>query len=218
MGSMSDYDFLRNRNKSSEYDFSTFENTSNLDNSIGNTTTRAKKSKGKITKENFTNRIVALSIACVIGAAGTGFVVGNEIVDRLKENAAVNIACYTFNQEAFENNIHRTDGNKYCFYDYDDIADIIMEDGKDFSSELFKLYHSVGEEQTNRVLEYTPHKSVEDYATQSGYEDVKDWAKAEKQKIVLAAEIAERKVELDAMYTDVADNSNVIGTQLGGSK
>ena len=102
------------------------------------------------------------------------------------------------------------------------IADYIEGDGRDFSTELYKAYSNLGEYQTNRVLDETSFNGkLADYVSRAGFDDIDEWAKAERKKIALASEISDKQDELSAMYSEL-NSSEVLKaadeTFTGGGK
>ena len=163
---------------------------------------RAKVIKAQQRRQERIKRLGALALACMITGGISVGVVSN-VVETIHNNAIVNEQTYSFAKEVIYPNTHRTYDNQGYFYDYDDIADAIMADGKDFSNELYKAYSYLGEGQTNRVMKYTDYNSVEEYAKKSGFDDVDAWSKSERSKIILNDEVNSKKAELDAMHREL---------------
>lgn len=163
---------------------------------------RANVIKKQQRRQQRQRRMAAFALACMItGGVAVGFV-GN-VIDTMQDNAIVYSATSEFRNDVIYPNTHRTQNNQYYYYDYDDIADAIMEDGKDFSTELYKAYAYLGEYQTNRVMKYTDYNTVEEYIKAKGFEDIDAWVKSEREKIVLQGEVSERQAELDAMHREL---------------
>lgn len=168
---------------------------------------RARVIKAQQRRQERRRRLGALALACMItGGVAVGVV--SNVAETMHNNAIVHEQTYSFVKEVIYPNTHRTYDNQHYFYDYDDIADAIMADGKDFSNELYKAYSYLGEYQTNRVMKYTDYDTVEEYAKNAGFEDVDAWAKSERSKIVLNDEVNSKKAELDAMHREL--NSSAV--------
>ena len=149
-------------------------------------------------KPNRKKLICALLVSCLIlGGVATAAI--DKVIDNISEGIVMYEQMSDFRTEVIIPNTHRTDNNKYFFYDYSNIADAIMEDGKDFSTELYKTYIGIGQTQTNRVMKYTNYSSLESYVSACGFENIDDWAKCEKRKIVL-------QNELENMHKEVNNN------------
>lgn len=163
---------------------------------------RARVIKAQQRRQQRNRRVAALLVSCmVLGGVAVG--VANEVVDTIQENRIVYEQTSEFRRDAIYPNTHRTLNNEYYYYDYDDIADAIMADGKDFSTELYKAYADLGEYQTNRVMKYTDYANLEEYVTSSGFESIDDWAKNERKKIVLQSEVDSKQAELEAMHREL---------------
>lgn len=163
---------------------------------------RARVIKAQQRRQERKRRLAALAVACMItGGVFVGAV--GEVVETFQENAFVYEQVSEFRQEVIYPNTHRTLDNQHYWYDYAKIADAIEADGKDFSTELYKAYSHMGEYQTNRVMAYTDYDSVEAYAKANGFDDIDEWAKSEKEKIILRGEIDEKSSELDAMHREL---------------
>ena len=163
---------------------------------------RARVIKAQQRRQQRQKRIATLLIGCMI-LGGVTVGVANEVVDTIHENRIVYEQTSAFRRDVIYPNTHRTLNNQYYYYDYDDIADAIMADGKDFSTELYKAYADLGEYQTNRVMKYTDYANLESYVTSNGFKDIDEWADAEKKKIVLQAELDEKKSQLEDMHREL---------------
>lgn len=170
---------------------------------------RARVIKAQQRKQQRQRRVAALLVGCMI-LGGVAVGVANEVVDTIHDNRIVYEQTYQFRKDVIYPNTHRTLNNQYYYYDYDDIADAIMEDGKDFSTELYKAYADLGEYQTNRVMKYTDYANLESYVKANGFKDIEEWAKSEKKKIVLQAELDEKKSQLDEMHREL-NGDQVLG-------
>ena len=181
---------------------------------------KATVSKKKTKKEEILQKLIALGVsAAILGGIATGTVIN--AIDTISENAIVYSAEKDFSRNVIQPNTHRTDDLQNYFYDYEDIAKSITGEGKDFSSELYLTYSDIGEYQTNLVLEKTGYNgSLEEYATAAGYESIEDWSKAERGKIILSAEVDEKKAELADMYTDYVQSEEkpVVNNDYVGGK
>lgn len=170
---------------------------------------RAKVIKAQQRRKQRQQRLAAFALACMItGGVAVGVV--SNVAETMHNNSVVYSQTSEFRREVIGPNTHRTLNNEYYYYDYDDIADAIMADGKDFSTELYKAYSNLGEYQTNRVMKYTDYASVEDYAKSHGYNDIDDWAKAERKKIILNDEVSSKRAELDEMHKEI-NSDEVLG-------
>ena len=170
---------------------------------------RARVIKAQQRKQQRQRRMATLLvISMILGGVAVG--AANEVVDTIHENRIVYEQTSQFRRDVIYPNTHRTDNLQYYYYDYDDIADAIMEEGKDFSTELYKAYADLGEYQTNRVMKYTNYDSVEDYVKACGFKSIDDWVDAEREKIVLQAEIDAKKSELDSMHREL-NKDDVLG-------
>ena len=167
---------------------------------------RARVIKAQQKKKDRRRRLTTLALACMI-TGGIAVSVVSNVAETMHNNAIVHEQTYSFAKEVIYPNTHRTYDNQHYFYDYDDIADAIMEDGKDFSTELYKAYSYLGEYQTNRVMKYTDYDTVLEYAQKAGFDDVDDWAKSEREKIVLNDEVNSKKAELDAMHRELNEEA-----------
>lgn len=163
---------------------------------------RARVVKAQQRRKQRQKRMAAFALACMItGGVAVGFV--SNVIDTMHNNAIVYEQTSAFTKEVIYPNTHRTDNKQYYYYDYDDIADAIMADGKDFSTELYKAYSYLGEYQTDRVMRYTDYDSVAAYVDACGFKDIDAWAKSERKKIVLQSEMAEKSDELGAMHREL---------------
>lgn len=180
---------------------------------------RAKVIKAQQRRQERRKRLTALALACMV-TGGIAVSVVSNVAETMHNNAIVHEQTYSFAKEVIYPNTHRTYDNQHYFYDYDDIADAIMADGKDFSNELYKAYSYLGEYQTNRVMKYTDYDTVEEYAKKAGFEDVDSWAKSEREKIVLNDEVSTKKAELDAMHRELNSSavSQAAEDSYGGGK
>ena len=166
---------------------------------------RARVIKAQQRKQQRQKRLATLAVCCMLtGGIFAGFV--GEVIDTYHENAIVYEQTSEFRKDVIYPNTHRTYDNQHYWYDYAKIADALEEDGKDFSSQLYMAYSDMGEYQVNRVMQYTDYDSVEAYATANGFDSVKDWAKSEREKLILMGEISERSSELDAMHRELNGN------------
>lgn len=163
---------------------------------------RARVVKAQQRRQQRQRRVAALLIGCMI-LGGVTVGVANEVADTIHDNRIVYEQTSAFRRDVIYPNTHRTQNLQYYYYDYDDIAEAIMEDGKDFSTELYKAYADLGEYQTNRVMKYTDYADLESYVTSNGFKDIDDWADAERKKIVLQAELDEKKSQLDDMHREL---------------
>lgn len=163
---------------------------------------RARVIKAQQRRQERQRRLVAFALACMItGGVAVGTI--SHVAETMHNNSVVYSQTSSFRRDVIGPNTHRTMNNEYYYYDYDDIADAIMADGKDFSTELYKAYANLGEYQTNRVMKYTDYSSVEDYVKANGYKDIKEWSKAERKKIVLNDEVSSKRAELDEMHKEI---------------
>ena len=163
---------------------------------------RARVVKAQQRRQQRQRRVAALLIGCMI-LGGITVGVANEVAESIHDNRIVYEQTSAFRRDVIYPNTHRTQNLQYYYYDYDDIADAIMEDGKDFSTELYKAYADLGEYQTNRVMKYTDYDDLESYVKAKGFKDIDEWADAEKKKIVLQAELDEKKSQLDDMHREL---------------
>lgn len=163
---------------------------------------RARVIKAQQRRQQRQKRVATLLVGCMI-LGGVAVGVANEVVDTIHDNRIVYEQTSEFRRDVIYPNTHRTQNLQYYYYDYDDIAEAIMEDGKDFSTELYKAYADLGEYQTNRVMKYTDYANLESYVTANGFKDIDDWAKAERKKIVLQAELDEKQSQLDDMHREL---------------
>ena len=182
---------------------------------------RAKVIKAQQRKKERQRRLAGLCAAClVVGGIAVNTV--SNVIDSYKEMGAVYSQTSEFRKDVISPNTHRTSDNQHYFYDYDDIAEYIQGDGRDFSLELYKTYANIGEYQTNRVLNYTQYDSVEAYVEQAGFKSIKEWEKSEREKIVLQSEMDEKQTELAAMHRELngQEISAAIenGNSFGGGK
>lgn len=170
---------------------------------------RARVIKAQQRRHERRKRTTALAMACMI-VGGIAVGVASEVAEIMEENSIVYEQTSAFANDVIYPNTHRTMNDKYYYYDYDDIAEAIQQDGKDFSTELYKAYAYLGEEQTNRVMQYTDYSSVHGYATAAGYDNIDDWVKSEREKILLQSEVASKQSELDAMHSEL-NGAEVLG-------
>lgn len=180
---------------------------------------RARVVKRQQRKKQRQRAFTTLIVACVILGGVAANTVSN-IADNIQENSIVYDQNHQFAQEVIFPNTHRTYDNQHYFYDYDDIAAAIKEDGKDFSTELYKAYAYLGEYQTNKVMDYTNYNSVEDYVKANGFEDIESWEKSEKRKIILENEVSEKQSELAAMHSELngEKTAEVVSSEYTGGK
>lgn len=174
-------------------------------------TEQVRKRKAQVKAEEVKKRLTALCLACVV-AGGIAATTAAKVVDKIQENSIVYSQTADFRRDVMAPNTHPTENGKYYWYDYEEIAEALLDDGKDFSQELYKTYYSIGEEQTNRVLECTDYGTLEDYAKSVGFKNVDKWADNERQKVLLTYELNEMNSELSSKHTDF--NSN----EKGGNK
>lgn len=139
---------------------------------------------------------VAISASIVIGGGAAAY-------NYLQNNAYVNNMTFQFRKEIISPETHRTDNNKYYFYDYMDIAKKIKE-SDDFDLGVYLFFRATDETQTDRVLAYTEYKDLHSYITVRGWKDADEWKKEMRKYIVLTGQIAEKKEELDNMQKDRA--------------
>ena len=163
---------------------------------------RAKVIKAQQRKQARQRRLALLCAACLVVGGVATETVGN-IVSNIKSNSAVYSSTMDFRKNVVNPNTHRTWDNEHYYYDYDDIARYIQEDGRDFSTELYKAYSVMGEYQTNKVLDYTNYESVEAYATSAGFKDIDEWAKSERNKISIQSELLQKQEELAEMHSEL---------------
>ncbi len=159
---------------------------------------RRVKSQKQVLRKRLTTFFVA---AALVGGLTSNMV--SLAVDRVKDNMIVSDQTLEFKTEVIAPNTHRTDDNQHYFYDYDDIAAWCMGGGKDFSTELYLAYANLGENQTNKVMDFTPYGDLGTYVSGRGFESVDEWAKNERKKIVLMAEVDAKQSELAAMSNDL---------------
>lgn len=162
---------------------------------------QARKRKAQIKREEARKRLMAFGLACMV-AGGIATTTAVKVADKLHENSIVYSQTADFRKDVMAPNTHPTENGKYYWYDYEEIAEALVEDGKDFSAELYKTYYSIGEEQTNRVLECTDYGTLEDYAKNSGFKSVSKWADNEREKVLLQYELNEMHGELESKHTD----------------
>ena len=173
----------------------------------------------KMSKEEKRNRGIAVLLSCfMIGGFSSLKIAG--LIETMKERDLVHNAVYEFDKNVINPHTHRTQDGQNYYYEYDEIADYITGEGKDFSTGLYYTYRSIGEEQTNRVLEHTgtDYTGVSDYANQAGFDSVDAWVENEEGKIILQSQASEQQAELDAMFSDVNTGESTLGDNYGGAK
>ena len=163
---------------------------------------RAKVIKAQQRRKERQKRLAGLCVACLI-VGGISATTVAKVADSYEKAAIASMETLEFRKNVINPNTHRTLDNEHYFYDYDDIAEYIQGDGRDFSTELYKTYSSLGEYQTNKVLDYTPYSSVLSYVKQAGFDSIKDWTKSEREKLVIYSEMKEKQIELEAMHQEL---------------
>lgn len=188
-----------------------------LRNSVNGTKQSAKPSKYvKVNKQKLKKSIIALCCTCVVfGAIAANGV--KLLAEKIGDSFELFNATNDFKIEAIVENTHRTNDMQNYWYDYEKIADHVKTD-----EDVYLLYRNLGEEQSNKVLQYTDNKTtIQDFVASHNYKDINDWSKTANEQILLGNEIAEKQNELNTMQeeynaqiTPVTENNN----QLGGGK
>lgn len=179
---------------------------------------RARVVKARQQKQKRQKRVAILCAACLALGGVAVNTIGN-IAENLTNDAIVYSEVGEFRRDVITPNTHPTADRQHHFYDYIDIAICMKEDGKDFSSELFKAYSILGEYQTDLVMRHTDYESVDAYVTQAGFESIEDWVDSEKQKILYQYDVSKKQAELDSMHKELNGQQVINAVQdvnLGG--
>lgn len=152
--------------------------------------------------------------AAVVGAAVTVGI--TNFTTQMRDNAIVNGLVAEFDLNVINKETQRTDDYEGYYYDYIDIAQTIK--GMDnFDEGVYCLVQAIGEDQADRVLEYTDYESFANYKEVKGYEDTDEFRKDVKKKILLEEGIENNKQELERMLqADEDENINVKASEIGG--
>lgn len=185
------------------------------------------KAKPKVVKVNADRAKVAITVLCtlciMIGGGLTA--AGINAVNDIQENQILYSYSSEFRSNAISNNTHRTQNNKYYYYDYDDINDYMAREGADYSQEAYLAYRNLGEHQMDRLFSEGDgeHKidSLQEFAESEGYATVDDWAQAEREQLLAEHKIKESQAELKAMTDEIEQSASqnltdALGDNYGG--
>lgn len=187
-----------------------------ISNSTNGHATSAKAEKTlRFNEEKFKNRVIGLCCTCVAFGAITGTPAINFLTNKISENMEIDQSLYHFKQEVIFKNTHRTDDLQAKWYDTDAIANYVKTD-----EDVYLVYRSIGEENTNKVLESaTEYNSVDQFLEAHHYKDVNEWKKVANKQLLLSNEISKNQEELQKMQSEYSANqinSNIEQPELGG--
>lgn len=180
---------------------------------------KAVPQKSKMSKEEKSLRGIALMLACTFIGGISSLGIANLIKDMEKRDL-VHTAVNQFHKDVIDPHTHRTQDGQHYYYEYDKIGEHITAEESDFSTGLYYTYRTIGEEQTNRVLEHsdTNYGSVSEYVSDNGFDSVDAWVENEEGKIILQSQVSEQQAELDAMFSDVNTGESTLVDNYGGAK
>lgn len=186
--------------------------TSIVNNSIQGKSENAKPYRFfKVNAERFKKSVVGLCCTCTVFGAITATgaqAIGKKISDNIEVLDTIN----QFKNDVVASNTHRTEDDQNYWYDYEEIAKNIKTD-----EDIYLLYRSLGEEQSNKVLEYVDGKpTIQGHISKNNYKDISDWSKTSNKQILLQKEIVSKQRELDAMQPTYEEPDLTASNDLGG--
>lgn len=128
---------------------------------------RMRNDRYRISREEFIER---MKIVAASTAVATTLLLGlsNVAISSIRDIIVHETMRSEFQVEILSPETHRTNDGQGHFYDYEDIAKRI-EDSDNYDDNVFFLYESVGDYQTNLVLEQTEYGGFSSYLESRGY-------------------------------------------------
>lgn len=156
----------------------------------------------KINRRKKAIKSIALCLTCaVVGGVSVNTI--DTLKEKITNNKIVREEIDEFQEKAIITNTKRTADFKNYFYDYADIASYMKRENADFSTEAYLAYKNLGENQLEKVLNYTDYDNMSDFLNKNNYASVDEWQEAEKQKIILNNNIGEKQEELNRMQQEL---------------
>jgi hypothetical protein len=146
--------------------------------------------------------IVASTSVVVAIITGAGMSIGAHAINNFQDKVVVNSMVEEFRINVINEETHRTADREHYFYDYSDIASKMEKNYDDFDEALYCLVSNIGEDQSDRVLNYTDYGSVEKYLETAGYEDLDEFKNEISKRIVLEKEVDEKTAEIEQMKAE----------------
>lgn len=200
-------DVERSSSEDSEYDL--FAN-SKYHPPIEEVQTNPKRSETKrvnLTVKQYQKRLVVCSaLSAVVALSGLG--IGKKAVEKYKNTAIITTYSREFEKDVLQPERHPTLDHMHYYYDYSDIAQKIMA-SESIDESVYIMLNKIGTEQTNRVLDCTPYKSLDGFLAKKGYSDLDDFKKTAYEMLLLDDEIKKKQIQLDEMNKEHSDASNV---------
>lgn len=140
-----------------------------------------------------------IAVSAIIGG-------GKAVVDTAKDMITITQLEADFKTDVVNPKTHRTENHQNYYYDYANLADYI-ENMEDFDEGVYYLLLTIGEHQTNQVLEHTKYKSIESFLEAKGYKNVDEFKKSMKKKVLLEDEIERKERELKEMQEEHLDTT-----------
>lgn len=195
-----------------------------VEKSINGNKTKAKPKVIRVYAERAKAAVAVMCTLCIMIGGGLT-AAGISAVNDIQENQILYSYSSEFRTNAINNNTHRTQNNKYYYYDYDGINDYMAREGADYSQEAYLAYRNLGEHQMDRLFSEGDgeHKidSLQEFVESEGYATVNDWAHAEREQLLAEHKVKETQDELKAMTDEIEQNASrevesAIGNIYGG--
>lgn len=166
----------------------------------------AKRSETKrvnLTVKQYQKRLAVCSaLTAVVALSGLG--IGKKAIEKYESAAIISTYSSEFDKEILQPERHPTLDHMHYYYDYSDIAQKIMS-SESVDENVYIMLNKIGVEQTDRVLECTPYKSLEGFLAVKNYKDVDDFKKIARDMLLLDDEIKKKQMELDEMNKEHSD-------------
>lgn len=161
---------------------------------------RMRNDRYRISREEFIER---MKIVAASTAVATTLLLGlsNVAISSIRDIIVHDTMRNEFQVEILSPETHRTNDGQGHYYDYEDIAKRI-EDSGNYDDNVFFLYESIGEHQTNLVFEYLQEGEFSTYLQSRGYsiDNLSEYKDQETKRIIATNEVD--KMLEDHPYSD----------------
>lgn len=177
---------------------------------------RMRNDRYRISREEFIER---MKIVAASTAVATTLLLGisNAAISTIRDIIVHETMRSEFQVEILSPETHRTNDGQGHFYDYEDIAQRI-ENSDNYDDNVFFLYESVGDYQTNLVLEQTKFGSFTTYLESRGYsiDNLDEYKKQELNRLLKTEEVKKKEDEIEEMLADhpLTDSDTLGGKQI----
>lgn len=166
------------------------------------------RQKAKVSKK-WHRTAIAVTIATSMFVGGYLSKPLDDAIDYVTNWARLKEMTSSFEDNVINKNIYKT-YTQDTSLNYQNVAKAIEADGKFTNQELLMAVDTIGEVQTNAVLQAStnpPAENVEAYMRNNNISDLKDWKDKTIKAMAASERVNEAQDELDAIFRDEAINN-----------